>query len=98
MSCLETCFRGPSGAPQEELMAALSAPSFDSTYPVTPVPIYLTFPQGIPSCTALKRRIFLHLDVAHIRPGGEELRRRMDCVATWPLPFLLRAARDRQTF
>ena len=48
-----------SGAPQNELMAVLTAPSFNSTYLVTPiqVPMYLTLPQGISSCMALKRQI-----------------------------------------
>ena len=65
-----------SGAPQAELMAALSASSFDSTYLVTPVPMYLTLPQGISSCMALKRLVFPHLDLDHIpetvQAGGYE--------------------------
>ena len=55
-----------SGASENELMAALSASSFNSTYLVTPVPMYLTLTQGISSCTALKERIFPHLDLDHI--------------------------------
>ena len=62
MSCPETCL---SWTFWRTTMAALPAPSFDSTYPVTPV--YLTFPQGIPSWIVLKRLIFLHLDLARIR-------------------------------
>lgn len=55
-----------SGAPQNELMAALSAPYFSSTYLVTPVPMYFMFPQGISSCMTLQESIFPHLDLDHI--------------------------------
>ena len=55
-----------SGAPQNELMAALSAPSFKLTYLVSPAPVYLTLPHGISSCMTLEKRIFPHLDLDHI--------------------------------
>jgi hypothetical protein len=55
-----------SGAPQDELIAVLTASSFNSTYLVTPIPMYLTSPQGISSCIALKARICPHLDLNHI--------------------------------
>lgn len=55
-----------SGTSENELMAALSASSYNSTYLVTPVPMYLTLTQGISSCTALERRIFPHLDLDHV--------------------------------
>ena len=59
-------FTDLSGARQSELMAALSAPSFRSTYLVTPVSMYLMLPQRISSCMVLKQRIFPHLDLDHI--------------------------------
>ena len=59
-------FMDLSGAPQNELMAVLTAPSFNSTYLVTPIPMYLTLPQGISSCITLKKRVFPHLDLDHI--------------------------------
>ena len=62
----KTSFVDFSGAPQNELMAVLTAPSFNSTYLVTPIPMYLTLPQGISSCITLKRRVFPHLDLDHI--------------------------------
>ncbi|KAF8558667.1 hypothetical protein OG21DRAFT_1404685 [Imleria badia] len=55
-----------SGAPQNELMAALSAQSSNSTYLVTPVPMYSMLPQGISSCMVLKKHISPHLDLDHI--------------------------------
>lgn len=55
-----------SGASLNELVAALSAQSFNSTYLVTPVPMYLMLPQGISSCITLKTHIFPHLDLDHI--------------------------------
>lgn len=54
------------GAPRNELKTALSAPFFNRTYLVTPVPMYLMLPQDISSCMALKERIFRHLDMDHI--------------------------------
>lgn len=54
------------GAPRNELMTALSASSFNWTYLVTPVPMYLTLHQDISSCITLKKRIFPHLDIDHI--------------------------------
>lgn len=55
-----------SGAPQNELTTVLSALSFDRTYLVTPVAMYLTLPRDVSSCIALQKRIFPHLDLDHI--------------------------------
>lgn len=55
-----------SGASQNELTAALSVLAFDWTYLVTPVPMYLTLPQGVSLCMTLKKRISPHLDLDHI--------------------------------
>lgn len=64
------------GAPENELMVAISTSSSEETYLVTPVPMSLILPRGISSCITLKQRIFAHLDLDHvpesIQAGGRD--------------------------
>ncbi|KIJ16432.1 glycosyltransferase family 22 protein [Paxillus involutus ATCC 200175] len=54
------------GASQDALKAAFSTPSYNATYLVTPMAMYLSLPEEIVACTALQKRIFPHLDLDHI--------------------------------
>ncbi|KIJ64699.1 glycosyltransferase family 22 protein [Hydnomerulius pinastri MD-312] len=59
-------FTDLAGAPQDQLVAALSSGNFERTFLVTTMAMYAELPVEVSSCMTQQTRIFPHLDLDHI--------------------------------